>query len=77
MVSTLLLYLTVCKFLFVLNVQGNENCSISNAQSNNDWSQCSKTCGQAIKTKMSCTPDCKEITALCNLKPCPGKFRNR
>ena len=51
--------------------------SIKSEKSSDSWSECSKTCGEGTKAKLVCKNEekCEEIVVICNLMPCPRKWK--
>ena len=52
---------------------GNYDCVSINEEILDEWSPCSKTCGEGTKTKLNCEEG-KNCETLCNLKLCPCKL---
>ena len=75
MLSKNFLYFSVVNIIIsLIDVEGIYDCSVSiNKGFLDEWSACSKTCGEGTTTKLNCE-DGKNCVTLCNLKPCPCKL---
>ena len=75
MLSKNFLYFFVVNIInIVIDVEGVYDCAVSiNKGFLDEWSACSKSCGEGTKTKLNCEEG-KNCVTLCNLKPCPCKL---